>query len=251
MANSPAPKPKTNYSDFTMTFVSEEQVNESNYYQYNYHVENTGDGYIYEIMREKNGSYYYGVFYEGSETSNFNNQIIAPHSICDISYQDYQFNYESVTYSANAYTDFSSDAVLTGSLNIILCDEPMYVYQESYYGYFVDLQVKGLNQEKYYYRFILNITYDNVNYSMIVYEMQLNKDQKGYTFWSREKLDLNKLTLQDKPLVVAQEKYAGYREPSINIVAMLISLGVVIGGAAIFCGIYFPIKARKKNDYEK
>ena len=254
MANSPAPQRVFNYDDFKMTFVSEEII-DSNYQtcKYTYQVDNYGDGYIYDITRLKTlSSYYYTVYYAGADDDLFYfNQIIAPHSEFTFSYEDGQFDYTSpnVEYAANAYTEFSEDAIISGSFDISLTYEPMYSY-DHYYSYFIDLQIKGLNQEKYYYNVILNLKYDDVNYSLLIYETYDEYKKDGYTFSSKEKLDLTKLTLQDNPIVVAQEMYAGYKEPTMNVTAMLIALGIVIGGVIIFCGIYFPIKSRKKN-YEE
>lgn len=251
MANSPAKMRDFNYTDFKMTFVSQEETSEgSKYFKYNYHVENTGDGYIYDIMRYNRNYYDYQVFYQGCGGCLFNNQVIAPHSEMDFYYQDYQIDENALNYAANAYTEFAEGITLSGSFDIYLFEEPYYSYDDAYYGYFIDLTVNNLNENKYYYQYILNVKYDDAYYSIVIYKMW-HRNAEGFSFYSRERLDLNKLSLQDTAVVVAQEIQPGYREPTFNIPAMLISLGVVIGGAAIFCGIYFPIKSRKKNDYEK
>ena len=251
MANSPARMPTFNYTDFNMTLVSEELVPEGyNYYRYNYHVTNLGDGYIEEIYRYNNNYYDYQVFYPGCNDSFFNNQIIGPHGECDFYFNDYQFDTRSVSFSANAYTEFSSDAILKGSLEIQLFDEPSYYYDYARYGYFIDLQIRNINVNKYNYHYILNLEYDDVKYSMIVYDSFIKDDKEGITFYSSQKLDLSKLKFQENPLLVAQELNPYYKEPSLNVMAMLIALGVGVGCAAIFCAIYFPLKARKKKQNE-
>ena len=251
MANSPAKVPDFNYTDFNVNLVSQEEISEDHYYfRYNYHVDNTGDGYIYDIMR-RDSVYYNGqIFYQGCGGCLFGNQVIAPHSELDFYHQDYQTDTTTASYFANAYTEFAEDIILTGSFDVFLYEEPSYAYDGAYYGYFIDFQVKNLNEEKYYYQYILNVKYDDVCYSTIVYQTW-HRDFLGFSFYSCQRLDLNKLVLQDTAVVVTQDLQPGYREPTFNIPAMLISLGVVIGGVAIFCGIYFPIKFRKKNDNEK
>ena len=251
MANSPAKMPEFNYSDFEMTLVSEELNSEGyNYYRYNYHVTNLGDGYIEEIYRYNNHYYDYQVFYPGCNDSFFNNQIIAPHSEYDFYFNDNQFDTRFVSFSANAFTEFSSDAVLKGSLEIELFDEPSYSYSYARYGYFIDVQIRNINPNKYFYNYILNLEYDDVKHSLLVYDSFIKDDKECITFYSTQKLDLNKLRLQENPLLVAQRLNPSYKEPSLDITAMLVALGVGVGGAAIFCAIYFSIKARKKKENE-
>ena len=250
MANSPAKMRDFNYTDFKMTFVSQEETSEgSSYFKYNYHVENTGDGYIYDIMRYNRNYYDYQVFYPGCGGCLFNNQVIAPHSEMDFYYQDYQIDENALNYAANAYTEFAEGITLSGSFDIYLFEEPYYSYDDAYYGYFIDLTVNNLNENKYYYQYILNVKYDDVCYSIVIYKTW-HRNAEGFSFYSRERLDLNKLTLQDTAIVVNQDLQPGYREPTLDTLAMVISLGVVIGGVVIFSAIYFPIKFRKKKNYE-
>ena len=250
MANSPVKAPRYNYTDFNVTLVSEELI-ENTYnemYKYTYRATNTGDGYIYEIARGQNEYYNYAIFYSGIEGCLFTNQVIGPGRTVEFYTQDYKLYNENVVYAANAYTNFSDSVDLTGSFKIRLEDEPMYYYENPTYGYFVDMRVLNLNENKYYYTFILNLKYKGENYSNVVYNFWDRNNNQGFYFSAREKLDLEELTLQDTPLTISQEIYPGYKDPSLNVMAMLISLGTVIGGAAIFCGIYFPIKARKKEE---
>ena len=129
MANSPAKMRDFNYTDFKMTFVSQEETSEgSSYFKYNYHVENTGDGYIYDIMRYNRNYYDYQVFYPGCGGCLFNNQVIAPHSEMDFYYQDYQIDENALNYAANAYTEFAEAITLSGSFDIYLFEEPYYSY---------------------------------------------------------------------------------------------------------------------------
>lgn len=255
MANSPAKLPEYNYKDFSVTLVSEE-LTDNDYneiYKYTYSAQNTGDGYIYEIMRGNDsysGYYPYGIFYPGIDGCLFTNQVIGPHSSLEFYNLDYRLNNDLVVYAANAYTNFSNDVVVTGSFDISLYDEPYYYAEQATYGYFIDMEVMNLNEDKYYYTFILNLEYDGVKYSNVVYEMVNRSNHHGFSFHSRKKLDLSKLSLQDTALVVNQEMYAGYRDPTLNVTAMIIALGTVIGGVAIFSAIYFPIKARKKKENE-
>ncbi len=249
MANSPV-KVKTdfNYYDFEMNFLGQESTG---YYDtYSYHLNNYGDGYIYELFRVNDHFSDYCGFYQGSYGMFFENQVIGPQQEFDIYFDSYSFEPSEYSYAADAYTEFSQDAVIEGTFEISFMQE--YYYNENFnrYEYFLDAQVSKLNQNKYYYDFILNLTYDGVSYSTRVYEYYDDFGNKGLNFRSIEKLDLNKLQLSSTPLVVAQRMYSGYVEPTLNVTAMLIALGVGVGGAAIFCAIYFPLKARKKKENE-
>ena len=120
MANSPVKQTiDSDYKDFNVSFVSQEKLSDSSaFYRYNYHAENTGDGYIYEIIRTKNNNYVYGIFYQGAPGSIFGNQIIGPHSEQDFYFEDYDYEVNNAEYVARAYTEFADYAVIKGSKEI-------------------------------------------------------------------------------------------------------------------------------------
>ena len=248
MANSPAKtKEDDRYRDFDMTFIGEEATTTSRY-KYSFHVNNHGDGYIAEIYRDYSSNSYSGVYFLDLEDNLFFNQLIGPHTECDIAFESEQFYAQYASYSAYAYTEFSQDAVISGSFEITLENEPYYVNEDSQYEYFIDAKIKNLNENKYYYRYIFNFTYDNAPYSVIIYNYYYNENRKGFSFTSKQRLDLSKLTVGSNPIVVNQQRYSDYKDPTLDIPALLISLGIVVGGIGVFLVIYLPIKAKKKNE---
>ena len=258
MANSPAKRYEPTYFDFDMAFV--ERVNNfdegTNYFDYTYNINNKGDGYIYEIdFKNPNypsSTYYDSLYYTGESHKGelFENTIIAPHHAYTMTFTRYYSflgDGENLEFGAFAYTDFEEDPIIQGDKSITLIYAPTSPYESSYYQYFVDCTVKGLNSNKYYYNIILNLVYDNVDYSVVIYGYYLN-DHEGFCFTTKEQLDLTKLSFQETPITVARRIYDGYIEPGFNVTALLITLGIAVVSTGIFLAIYLPMKAKKKNE---
>ena len=254
MANSPAKRYEPTYFDFDMSLVERvENAENVNFVNYTYNINNKGDGFIYQIDYTRsnyNNSYYDNLYYVGEDRLGeiFGNTIIAPKHAYTMTFSRYYSAIgegDDLAFGAFAYTDFDEEAIIEGDLGVGLTYAPIYPYER--YEYFVDCSVKGLNQNKYYYNTILNIVYDNVDYSIVVYNTW-HDSRQGFYFTSREELDLTKLSYQETPVTVARRLNEGYIEPGLNVTALLITLGVAVVSTGIFLAIYLPVKAKKKNE---
>lgn len=252
MANSPARSyvEQPNYDDFEIELVSKEATGRSYYggeYHYTFHLKNTGEGYIYNLVYSDNAFEYdyWAIPYMAELDTIFDNVVLAPHHEYTFSFYDRDIYFENYKISSFAYTDFLSDEEIGGPKTTSIIHESSYSTD-----IYAEYKILNENQYKYFYMAIITVNYDGVDYSVPTGGRYYYDDREGFVISSKGCLDYSKLVIPENNCVIVRQLQGGYVEPTFNVTAMLIALGVGVGGAAIFCAIYFPIKARKKKENE-
>ena len=246
MANSPAPEVFSDeYKDYEITYVKEEIVDKE--YVYTYHLNNTGTGYISSLSLDRetrvNDEYvYYGLYYGLYSGDFFYKTVIPPGFDQDIEMTSNSKipEVEKLKKSAQAYNIFDKEATYSGSKVVTPKERNAYSELDHYY-YSVDLKIDHPTGDNWHYGFILDITYDGINYFVKIDEMG------GYILESHDELDLDKLVINNAVVIKSRPFYYGV-DTFFNIFITVLVVGFFLMiSLGIFAAIFFPIMARRRR----
>ena len=246
MGNSPIPEVfSDDYKDFEITYVKEEIVDKE--YVYTYHLNNTGTGYISSLSLDRetrvNNEYvYYGLYYGLYSGSFFYKTVIPPGFDQNIEMTSNSKipEVEKLKKSAQAYNIFDKDLTYSGSKAITPQKRNAYSELDHYY-YTVDLKIDHPSNGDWHYGFILDITYDGVNYFVKIDE------RNEYLLESHDELDLDKLVINDAVIIKSRPYYYGVGTFFNIFITVLVVAFFLMISFGIFAAIFFPTMARKRR----
>ena len=191
MANSPVPAPHpSSYKDFSISISDiKKHPKDVLYYQYSYDLNNTGEGYItyiYIDYRTKDNKYDSDILDGSALDSIFYESVIIPHQEVTLLGKNTILepsidNYEKITYSAFAYSDFADDVTVTGDYSLTKATYSSNTYE-------VNISLEGTDKKGFYYGVVFKITYDDE----VHYVHAEEHDQ--FAIRVMEDFDLTKLT---------------------------------------------------------
>ena len=253
MANSPARSyvEQPNYDDFELTLVSKEATGMTSYgreYYYVFNLKNTGEGYIYNLTYSDNDYQYdyWAIPFGENMDRVFDSVLLAPHHEYTFSFYDRDVDFDNVAFGAFAYTEFVPNEELGGPKTTTV------IYESSYQTeIYAEYKILNENQYKYFYTAIITVNYDGVDYSVPTGGRLYYEDREGFCIYSNVPLDTSKLVIPKDSCLISRTLQGDYKEPTFNVLALLIAVGSVVLAAGIFAAIYFPIKAKRGKTNEK
>ena len=237
MANASAPQVfRKEYKDYQLTYVS--YVQNGEYFDYTYHLKNTGKGYIsYLRLEYETRETYYGVSYYAESRNIFRDSVIEPGFDQDIVMTSWKEipDVKRLKAECEGFALFDESVVVSGTKAVTLKNK----YSDAFY-YVVDLALE-YNDSNYNYGAILKLNYnDNIYYVKV-------DERGGYIIETSEKLDLEKLTLLDVTVVKSRPYMYGVMDGFLIVaIVFLVCFGIVVS-AGIFCAIFFPAMKRRKR----
>ena len=239
MANAPAPQVfRKEYKDYQLTYVS--YVQNGEYFDYTYHLKNTGKGYIsYLRLEYETRETYYGVSYYAESRNIFRDSVIEPGFDQDIVMTSWKEipDVKRLKAECEGFALFDESVAITGTKAISLYN---YSVDGDYASYKIDLGLE-YNDSNYNYGAILKLNYNDSIYYVKVDE------RGGYIIETTEKLDLEKLTLLDVTVVKSRPYMYGVMDGFLIVaIVFLVCFGIVVS-AGIFCAIFFPAMKRRKR----
>lgn len=221
------------YKDSEATFLREEVIGDYAYYYFD--LFNKGDGFI---------SYVY--FSDDDSSKNvqlddyfylFDNALLGPNMHQEVAFKkDYLLDKpEKVRSTTYGYNDIDDKLQVNGSKSITFSSSGA-----DYFSYTIDINLQGERVSNYRYGVVAQLTYESSTYYVKINE------SSAFTFSTKEKLDLTKLTLGNIAVIKSTPNRSVDETLNIYLGIVLIFFFIVVP-LTVFLAIFIPARLRRKR----